>query len=75
MNGVVMNDDLSVDDVCKELDISQTNLEIYLEAAIKGISVKDIAKKFGISENNVYVIKCRVGKLFAKYGKNYFNLP
>ena len=56
----------------REQDVSRRNLEIYLGVVTNKASVKDLAKKFKITENNVYAIKFRVGKLLAKYGKHYF---
>jgi hypothetical protein len=56
----------------KDQDISCRDLKIYLAAAYKKIPAKVLAAKFKTSENNVYVIKFRVGKLLAKYGKKYF---
>jgi hypothetical protein len=56
----------------KDQDVSCRNLKIYLSSVYKKIPAKVIAEKFKISEDNVYVIKFRVGKLLEKHGKKYF---
>ena len=56
----------------KDQDVSRRNLAVYVGIVMDKIPAKDIATKFGITENNVYAIKFRVGKLLAKYGKSYF---
>ena len=56
----------------KDQDISCRDLKIYLAAAYRKIPAKVLASKFKTSENNVYVIKFRVGKLLEKHGKKYF---
>ncbi len=63
---------LALDSFRKDQDISRRNFEIYIGAAINMIPAKILAKKFNITENNVYAIKFRVGKLLAKYGRKYF---
>ena len=56
----------------KGQDVSCRNLKIYLSSVCKKIPAKVIAEKFKISEDNVYVIKFRVGKILEKHGKKYF---
>lgn len=63
---------LALDSLRKDQDISRRNLEIYVGIAANGIPGRELAKKFNISEENVYTIKCRVAKLIEKYGKDYF---
>lgn len=63
---------LALDSFRKDQDISSRNLKIYLCSVYKKIPAKVIAEKFKISEDNVYVIKFRVGKLLEKHGKKYF---
>ena len=63
---------LALDSFRKDQDVSCRNLKIYLSSVCKKIPAKVIAEKFKISEDNVYVIKFRVGKLLEKHGKKYF---
>ena len=63
---------LALDSFRKDQDVSCRNLKIYLSSVYKKIPAKVIAEKFKISEDNVYVIKFRVGKLLEKHGKKYF---
>lgn len=63
---------LTLDSFRRNLNISCRNFKIYLCSVYKKIPAKVIAKKFGISEENVYVIKFRIGKLLEKHGKKYF---
>jgi hypothetical protein len=62
----------ALDSFRKDRDISCRNLQIYISATAEKISAKVLAAKFKISEENVYVIKFRVGKLLEKHGKKYF---
>lgn len=78
--GLAMDNDVrayalvkALDAFRKDHDVSRRNFEVYIASALKKLSSKAIAEKYGISENNVYVIKFRVGKLLRKYGKLYFN--
>lgn len=61
-----------LDSFRKDQDVSCRNLKIYLCSVYKKNPAKVIAEKFKISEENVYVIKFRVGKLLEKHGKKYF---
>lgn len=63
---------LALDSFRKDQDISRRNLQIYISATAEKVPAKVLAAKFKISEENVYVIKFRVGKLLSKYGKKYF---
>ena len=62
----------ALDSFRKDQDISCRNLQIYISATAEKISAKVLAAKFKISEENVYVIRFRVGKLLEKHGKKYF---
>ena len=48
------------------------DLVIYIGLAVRGISGKKLAARFGTNANNVYMIKFRVGNIIAKYGPRYF---
>ena len=63
---------LALDSFRKDQDISRRNLQIYISATAEKVPAKVLAAKFKISEENVYVIKFRVGKLLEKHGKKYF---
>ena len=63
---------LALDSFRKDQDISRRNLQIYISATAEKVPAKVLAAKFKISEDNVYVIKFRVGKLLEKHGKKYF---
>ena len=62
----------ALDSFRKDQDISRRNLQIYISATAEKVPAKVLAAKFKISEENVYVIKFRIGKIFEKYGKKYF---
>ena len=63
---------LALDSFRKDQDISRRNLQIYISATAEKVPAKVLAAKFKISEENVYVIKFRVGKILEKHGKKYF---
>ena len=56
----------------RDQDISRRDLVIYIGLAVRGISGKKLAARFGTNANNVYMIKFRVGNIIAKYGPRYF---
>lgn len=62
----------ALDTFRKDQDMSRRNLEIFTALAIRGESVKSVAARFSITENNAYQVKMRVGKLFRKHGAKYF---
>ena len=64
----------ALDFLRKEHGVSRRNLEVYIDAALRRISSKNLEKKYGITESNVNVIKFRIGKLLAKYGKKYYQV-
>ena len=57
----------------ERIRMSAAGISKYILAlSVKKIPAKIITEKFKISEDNVYVIKFRVGKLLEKHGKKYF---
>ena len=56
----------------KGQDISRRDLNVYLGVAVRKIPGKALAKKHNITAVNVYTIKCRIGELLGKYGREYF---
>lgn len=56
----------------KEQDVSRRDLAIYVGIATGVASGQELAKRYRLTSNNVYVIKCRIGQLLRKYGPRYF---
>ena len=55
-----------------EQDISRRNLSIYVCRMAGGMSSKEVAKKYGLTANNVDQIVWRVGRLVRKHGPRHF---
>lgn len=55
-----------------EQDVSRRNLEIYVSRMMYGVPAKEVAKKHGITANNVDQITWRVGRLVRKHGPRHF---
>lgn len=64
---------LALDNLVKDQSLHKRDISIFIETAINKNSVKIIAKKYRITENNVYQIKFRMMKILNKYGKKYFS--
>ena len=56
----------------KEQDVSRRDLDIYRRLQIAEESVEAVAEHHGITKNNVYQIKFRMGQLLRKYGSKCF---
>ena len=56
----------------KEQDVSRRNLEVYTLLGMGEMSVKDLAQRYKTTENNIYAIKFRTGRLLRKYGPRCF---
>lgn len=55
-----------------EQDISRRSLEIYVRRRMGELSAKAVAKKYGITANNVDQIVWRIGRLVRKHGPRHF---
>ena len=56
----------------REQDLSRRNLNIYLALEVRGESVKDVARRYRLKENNVYVISHRTRNIVMVYGPDCF---
>ena len=56
----------------EEQDLSRRNLKVYTLLEMGKKSVKELAKYYGTTENNIYAIKFRTGRLLRKYGPRCF---
>ena len=56
----------------KEQDVSRRDLAIYVGIETCVASGQELAKRYRLTSNNVYVIKCRIGQLLRKYGPRCF---
>ena len=56
-----------------EQDVSRRDLSVFILRASHEIPSKEVAARYGISEENVNVIKFRVGKLLRKYGPGCYD--
>ena len=56
----------------KDQDVSRRNLEVYTLLGMGEMSVKDLAQRYKTTENNIYAIKFRTGRLLRKYGPRCF---
>ncbi len=56
----------------KEQDVSRRALAIYVGIETGVATGPELAKRYRLTSNNVYVIKCRVGHLLRKYGPRCF---
>ena len=55
-----------------EQDISRRDIDIYMRIEKREMSGRELARRYRITEDNVYVIKHRVGRLLRKYGPRCF---
>lgn len=62
---------LALNSLIKEHHLDRQKMEVFIASEVYGESVKMVAEKYGLTENNVYQIKFRVGKILRKYGKKY----
>ncbi len=56
----------------KDQDVSRRDLAIYVGLETGVASGQELATRYRITENNVYVIKYRVGRLLRKHGPRCF---
>ena len=56
----------------KEQDVSSRDLTIYVGIETGVESGQELAKRYRLTSDNVYVIKYRIGRLLRKYGPRYF---
>ncbi len=56
----------------KEQDVSRRDLAIYVGIETGVVSGQKLAKRYRLTSNNVYVIKCRIGQLLRKHGPRCF---
>ena len=56
----------------KDQDVSRRDLEIYTGIETGEVSGRELATRYRLTSDNVYVIKYRVGRLLRKYGPRYF---
>ncbi len=56
----------------KEQDVSRRDLEIYTGIETGEVSGRELATRYHITSDNVYVIKYRVGRLLRKHGPRCF---
>jgi len=56
-----------------EQDVSRRDLGVFILRASHEIPSKEVAARYGISEENVNVIKFRVGKLLRKHGPDCYD--
>ena len=56
----------------REQDLSRRSIDIYLALEVRGESVKDVARRYGLKENNVYVIFHRTRNIVMVYGPDCF---
>ena len=56
----------------KEQDVSRRALAIYVGIETGVATGSELAKRYRLTSDNVYVIKCRVGHLLCKYGPRCF---
>lgn len=56
----------------KEQDVSRRGLAIYVGIETGVATGSELAKRYRLTSDNVYVIKCRVGHLLRKYGPRCF---
>ncbi|MBR4654406.1 MAG: hypothetical protein IKO72_13690 [Kiritimatiellae bacterium] len=54
-------------------DISRRDLAIYTGITTGMATGKELAARYHLTPNNVFVRKCRVGHLLRKYGPGYFD--
>ena len=56
----------------EEQDVPRRALDIFVRLQMNGESVRSVADRYGIEENNVYQIKFRTGRILHKYGPKCF---
>ena len=56
----------------KDQDVSRRDLEIYTGIETGEVSGRELATRYRLTSDNVYVIKYRVGRLLRKYGPRCF---
>lgn len=56
----------------REQDISRRDLDIYVGIETGEASGRELAARYRLTSDNVYVIKYRVGRLLRKHGPRYF---
>ena len=56
----------------KEQDVSRRDLAIYVGIETGVATGQELAKRYRLTSNNVYVIKCRIGRLLRTYGPRCF---
>lgn len=56
----------------KEQDVSRRDLDIYVGIETGEASGRELAARYRLTSDNVYVIKYRVGRLLRKHGPRYF---
>ena len=56
----------------KEQEISRRDLDIYTAIETGEASGRELAARYGLTSDNVYVIKYRVGRRLRKYGPRCF---
>ena len=53
-------------------DVSQRDLAIYVGIETGVATGQELAKRYRLTSDNVYVIKFRIGRLLRKYGPRCF---
>lgn len=56
----------------REQDVSRRDLDIYVGVQTGEVSGKELATRYRITSDHVYVIKYRVGRLLRKHGPRHF---
>ena len=56
----------------REQDISRRDLDIYVGIETGEASGRELAARYRLTSDNVYVIKYRVGRLLRKHGPRCF---
>ena len=62
---------IALNSLIKEHNLDRQKLEVFIALEVYRKPVKMVAEKYGLTENNVYQIKFRVGKILRKYGKRH----
>ena len=65
-------EEIALDMLREEQDISRRDLSIYLALQMRGESAKVVGVRHSVSSNNAAVIKFRIGRLLRKYGPRCF---
>ena len=56
----------------KEQDISRRDLDIFTGIETGEVSGRELAMRYHTTSGNIYVIKCRVGRILRKHGPRCF---